>query len=177
LCCKLSLKEPGKTPSEQFSRGKAKFKHAIRVIYYFRSVRKTFLLFGFLSIIFTSCTSGGGAKPANLLTHAQMTRILADIHMAESMADMHFPSRDTSKIAYKILEKKIFAQHQVEDSVFLQSYEYYLRHLKEMDKIYEAVVDTLNLRELRLNNRNNSGGPTNSEAVPSVMPEVKKVKF
>ncbi|CAN5849719.1 hypothetical protein BH24BAC1_BH24BAC1_00560 [soil metagenome] len=82
-----------------------------------------------------------------------MATILADLHLAEAQADYQFSNRDTAQMAFNVLEKQIFAKHEVPDSVFKQSYDYYLLYLKEFDQIYAAVVDTLNLRELKAQQR------------------------
>ena len=98
----------------------------------------------------SACGPSEGPQPAHLLSKTQMATILADIHLAESYADNTFPSRDTARMAFNILQKKIFAKHNVADTVFRDSYDYYLYHLQDMDQIYEAVIDTLNLRELKV---------------------------
>jgi hypothetical protein len=124
----------------------------------------------FLALLLVGCQPAANPKPAQLLSQTQMASILADIHVAEAQVDHQFPSRDTARMAFSLLEKQIFAKHAVTDSLFRQSYDYYLLHLKELDQIYEGVVDTLNLRQLKAGNqkfrpgepRREVPGPSNS---------------
>lgn len=130
-----------------------------------RLVKKIFLFFGFLFL--TACIFSNEKKPANLLKQTQMATIMADLHVAEAQSDYEFPSRDSARIAFNILEKQIFANHGVVDSVFRQSYDYYLLHLKEMDQIYTGVIDTLNLRELKAQQQDTTqASPGASPPVP-----------
>lgn len=110
-------------------------------------MKKAFLFLG--AIFLSACNLSDGKKPPNLISKTQMATILADLHVAEAQADYQFSNRDTARMAFNVLEKQIFAKHQVVDSVFKKSYEYYLLHLKDLDQIYGGVVDTLNLRELK----------------------------
>lgn len=107
---------------------------------------------GFIFLL-EACGPPAEPQPPNLLTKGKMTDILADIHLAEAQVGHQFPNRDSAKMAFNLLEAQIFAKHNVSDSVFRQSYEYYLLYLKELDQIYEAVVDTLSLRELKARNQ------------------------
>jgi hypothetical protein len=108
----------------------------------------------YIGVLFLSaCNLSDKNKPANLLSKTQMATILSDLHVAEAQSDHQFGNRDTARIAFTILEKQIFENHGVVDSVFRQSYDYYLLHLKDMDQIYAGVIDTLNLRELKAQQR------------------------
>ena len=44
---------------------------------------------------------------------------------------------------------KVFAESGVTDSVFKKSFDYYMERPAEMEQIYTALVDTLQLKEQR----------------------------
>jgi hypothetical protein len=45
--------------------------------------------------------------------------------------------------------KKVFQNAAVSDTVFRKSFDYYMERPREMELIYTALVDTLQLREQR----------------------------
>ena len=86
-------------------------------------------------------------KPESLLPEDKMVEILVDIHMAEGMASSLPIPYDSSKKIYPIFEEEVFAKHGISDSVYMESFEYYLRDLKTMERIYERTIDSLLLKE------------------------------
>ena len=48
-----------------------------------------------------------------------------------------------------MLEKDIFLKHEVTDSVFIESMEYYLESADKMDRIYARVIDSLVVLETK----------------------------
>lgn len=70
-----------------------------------------------------------------------------DIHMAEGMASSLPIPYDSSKKIYPIFEKEVFLKHNIEDSVYMKSFEYYLRDAKTMERIYSRTIDSLALKE------------------------------
>lgn len=90
---------------------------------------------------------GSRSTPAGILSEDQIVNVLIDIHLAEGYVTtfpIHF---DSSRKLYPLLEKEVFVKHQVEDSVFKVSLEYYLRDAQKMDKIYARIIDSLSIKE------------------------------
>ena len=84
--------------------------------------------------------------PVDLLNKQQMTSLLIDLHLAEAkMSYTNVRSADSLEILYRNYEYAIFEEHGVTDSTYLRSYEYYLDHMEEMEKIYAAVVDSFSV--------------------------------
>lgn len=76
-----------------------------------------------------------------------MVELLVDIHLAEGLVStfpIHF---DSSRVLYPLFEKEIFENHQVPDSVFRKSLEYYMRDAKIMDRLYARTLDSLHVIE------------------------------
>lgn len=84
--------------------------------------------------------------PADVLGPPKMVSILADIHELETMVGSLKLTYDSSTVLYKQQQSLIFEKHQVSDSVYLKSFDYYLQHVEVLDQIYAAVVDSLSLR-------------------------------
>nr|WP_262912234.1 DUF4296 domain-containing protein [Algoriphagus sp. AGSA1] len=82
-----------------------------------------------------------------MLSQDEMVEILIDIHVTEGLASAMPVSYDSSRVLYKLLEKDVFIEHEVSDSLFTQSMIYYLRDPAEMERIYSRVVDSLMVRD------------------------------
>jgi hypothetical protein len=101
----------------------------------------TFLVFLWL----TSC--GGNSAPEGILSEDQLINVLLDIHMAEGYVSTFPIHYDSSRTLYPLLEKEIFDKHQVSDSVFKVSLEYFMRDAKRMDDMYARIIDSLSIKE------------------------------
>ncbi|MEX2594461.1 MAG: DUF4296 domain-containing protein [Anditalea sp.] len=92
-----------------------------------------------------SCSSD--SKPKGILSEDKMVEVLVDIHMAEGMASSLSIPFDSSKKIYPLLEKEVFRKHQIADSVYMESFQYYLRDSRKMESIYARTIDSLALKE------------------------------
>ena len=94
--------------------------------------------------------SCGERKPEGILSHAEMVEILEDLYISEEKVNHLALSRDSSKKVVEALSQKAFEIAAVNDSVFRRSFDYYMEHPREMELIYTALVDTLQLKEQRV---------------------------
>lgn len=86
--------------------------------------------------------------PQSVLPKNKMVDILVDIHIAEAKANrIQLRSYDSIQAYYKKLEADVYKKHQVDSVTYRKSFRYYMDHIKQMDEIYAAVVDSLNVRE------------------------------
>jgi len=114
------------------------------LIRYLYVVKKIF----FFPLLLTVACSQSPKPPPGTLTEDQMINILIDIHVAEAKANSaSLRSQDSVAVYYKVLEREVFKKHGVDSVKYYSSYRYYMQHLKQMDQIYAAVVDSLSLRE------------------------------
>lgn len=97
-----------------------------------------------------SCGTEQPETPENLLSQAQMVQILADIHTAEAQIESQVVYPDTAIMVFNQQEKAIFEKHEVTEQQFRDTYNYYQENLKQMDALYEIIVDTLSLRETKM---------------------------
>lgn len=96
-------------------------------------------------LFLASC--GSGTKPEGLLSEDKMVEVLVDIHLTEGITSALPVAYDSSRLLYNLLEKDVFLKHEVSDSVFTQSMQYYLRDPADMENIYARVIDSLVVRE------------------------------
>lgn len=85
--------------------------------------------------------------PQGLLSQDKIVEVLVDIHMAEGLASSLPIPFDSSRKIYPILEMEVFSKHDIPDSVFMESFEYYLRDAKVMEEIYSRTIDSLTIKE------------------------------
>jgi hypothetical protein len=76
-----------------------------------------------------------------------MVEILVDIHMAEGLVSTFPIHYDSSRRLYPLFEKEVFKKHQVSDSVFTRSLEFYMRDAQKMDRMYARAIDSLHVIE------------------------------
>lgn len=85
--------------------------------------------------------------PEGILSEDKMVTVLIDIHIAEGLVSTFPINYDSSRTMYPKLEKEVFRKHNVVDSVFHRSLEYYLANPRIIDRIYERAIDSLNVIE------------------------------
>ena len=102
--------------------------------------------------ISTACTTDRtlSEPPSQLLSQQEMVSFLIDLHLAEAkMNYIEIGKNDSLEIVFRNYEKYLMNQHGFTDSVYLQSYEYYLDHMELLDEIYSDVVDSLSVMNSR----------------------------
>ncbi len=92
-------------------------------------------------------------RPKDVLTKQEMVQVMKDLYIAEEKINRLAISRDSAKRVATLLNDKIFTAAATTDSVFRVSIDYYMARPREMEQIYTALVDTLQLMEHRAPNR------------------------
>lgn len=88
-------------------------------------------------------------RPEAILSKDQMVQVMGDIYITEEKVNQLGLPRDSTKQVFSAIGQKIFEHAGMRDSVFKKSFDYYMERPKEMELIYTALVDTLQLREQR----------------------------
>ncbi|QCR24903.1 hypothetical protein C1N53_04875 [Pontibacter sp. SGAir0037] len=78
-----------------------------------------------------------------------MVQILADIHTVEARIENRVSYPDTSLMVFNKEQSKVLEQHDVTLEQFKETYQFYLDNVKQMDKLYEVIIDTLSAREVK----------------------------
>ena len=89
-------------------------------------------------------------KPKGILSHHDMVKVLREIYIAEDKVNRIGVQVDSSARIFEIMKEKIAAKTGIPDSTFRRSMQYYVNKPKELELIYTALVDSLNLQEQRL---------------------------
>lgn len=103
------------------------------------------LLILIIGSLFGSCQRDN--RPAGVLSPPELSKLMVEIYLAEARAGGHGLPRDSAAKYFAPQEQKIFAKAGVSDSTIRITYQYYIDHPQQFEKIYDAVIDSLNLRE------------------------------
>ncbi len=86
-------------------------------------------------------------RPKGIIPPEKMALILSDIYLAEHKAANIGLNLDSSKVVLRHYELKIFDDHNTNDSIYKESFKYYLDHPGKLEAVYDIVIDTVSLRE------------------------------
>jgi len=99
-----------------------------------------------LLVLFSCQQEEAIEKPKGLVSEEKMISFLIDMHMAEAKVSYaKVKDRDSLEIIFRNYEQALFEKHQIQDSAYYRSYEYYLSDMEKMNEIYSAVVDSLSV--------------------------------
>lgn len=102
-----------------------------------------------LILLLTACGGGKGDRPRAVLPKDKMVALLQEFYIAEEKVNRLLLPRDSAEKVFQLMEGKVFEKTGVPDSIFRMSLDYYMDHPEELEIIYTAVVDSLQLREQR----------------------------
>lgn len=85
--------------------------------------------------------------PEGILGQEEMVKTIQEVLLVEEKVNRLRLSTDSSKKVFTAIRGKVFEKTGVPDSVFNNSMNYYMDHPKELEQIYTALVDSLNLKE------------------------------
>lgn len=85
--------------------------------------------------------------PEGILAKEEMVKTIQEVLLAEEKVNRLRLSTDSSKKVFTAMRGKVFEKTGVPDSVFNSSMSYYMDHPRELEQIYTALVDSLNLKE------------------------------
>jgi len=97
----------------------------------------------------TLVTACGEKRPADVLSKEEMVQVLEEVYVAEARLSQLALPRDSARVLAKVVNRRIFESAGVSDSVVMRSLDYYMARPGELEEIYSALVDTLQLREQR----------------------------
>lgn len=88
-------------------------------------------------------------RPAGIMSQEEFSRYLVDIYLAEARLTLVGMPKDSALKLFRPHEEKLLRDRAMADSTLKKTYQYYFDHPKEMEAVYDAVIDTLSLREQR----------------------------
>jgi len=105
------------------------------------------LLLIFLFLVWCACSSP--KKQEGVLTQPQLSALLIDLYVAEARLETLPVAKDSSVRYFIPFEQKLLTSKGISDSIMNLTYSYYLSHPKELEQVYDVVIDTLMVREKR----------------------------
>lgn len=94
-----------------------------------------------------SCTKQDDRPPAGLYDSQQIAAFLKDLYILEMKVKELRLTDDSSKKVFAIYEQQLFDKHNMDDSVYRESFKYYINDIEGLSKIYEIIADSLSLEE------------------------------
>ena len=91
----------------------------------------------------------GERRPEGVLSKEEMVQLMEELYIAEEKINYLALSRDSAKKVFEVMGTKVFENAATSDSTFKRSFDYYMERPRQMEVIYSALVDTLQLREQR----------------------------
>ena len=97
-------------------------------------------------LIIVSCTQKNEI-PKGILPPEKMANIIAEIYEAEHKATNIGLKYDSQKIVLRHYELMILEQNNTTDSIYKESFTYYLENPEKLETVYDIVIDSMSLRE------------------------------
>ena len=85
--------------------------------------------------------------PEYVMTEEQMINYLIELHITESAVQNLRLKNDSAAVVFRVVEKRLLKEHNISDSTFIKSYNFYLKNPEKLESIYTAVVDSISLRQ------------------------------
>jgi hypothetical protein len=101
----------------------------------------------FLLLVLFSCNRM--ETPQGILTEEEMVQHLTEMYVLEGKIHRLSLSSDSGLEVFTRMNRRLAEKTGIPDSVFRRSLQYYALHPVELDRIYGALVDSLNLKEQR----------------------------
>lgn len=108
--------------------------------------KRTYLILAALAMM-AACAEKSDYK--DILSKQEMVKIMEELYIAEEKVNHLALSRDSASQVFSVLKARVFQNAALSDTLFKKSFDYYMERPKELEMIYSALVDTLQLREQR----------------------------
>lgn len=92
-------------------------------------------------------------RPPGVLSPEEFSKVLVELYLAEARMNSTAIQRDSAMKLFAAYEDKLFSQFKLPDSTVLKTQQYYVDHPQQLEKIYDSVIDTLSLRQQKLNKK------------------------
>ena len=104
----------------------------------------------FLAVMLLGTSCAKKAKPAGLMSQEDMVKTMTEVYLVEQKVATVGVTRDSTVQLFNQISPQVFKKMGTTDSLFRLSFDYYLEHPVEMEQIYTALIDSLNLREQKM---------------------------
>jgi hypothetical protein len=94
-----------------------------------------------------SCSTKDTRPPEGLYDSQHIAAFLKDLYILEMKVKELRLNDDSSKKVFAYYEKQLYTKHNMSDSVYRESFTYYMDDIEGLSKIYEIIADSLSLEE------------------------------
>ena len=108
-------------------------------------MKKVFLIL--IICLCTFCAKKKAVNPKGLYSMEQVAVFMKDLYLLETRVKELKLTNDSTKVIFAYYEKKLFEEHHMEDSLYRESFKYYMDDIKGLARIYEIIADSLSLEE------------------------------
>ena len=101
-----------------------------------------------MALIILSCERGGqiADRPDDLISSTEIIPLIIDLQVLESHYQRTYQRPNLYKTALESASLIVFEKHHTSKEQFERSYKYYAMDVTTMYMIYEAALDSINLR-------------------------------
>ena len=97
--------------------------------------------------ICTFCTNKKAQDPKDLYSMEQVAVFLKDLYMLEQKIKELRLEKDSARVVFSYYEEQLYEKHEMTDSLYRESFTYYMDDIKGLSRIYEIIADSLSLEE------------------------------
>jgi len=102
------------------------------------------IILSVLSILLLACTAPKIEIPTEILSETDFVNMLKEIHLVEAAFELNkskgvINAKNSLANSYQ----SIYKEHNIDDSTFSKSLEYYAKHPEILEEIYSAVLEQL----------------------------------
>jgi EAL domain-containing protein (putative c-di-GMP-specific phosphodiesterase class I) len=101
-----------------------------------------------LLFFLASCRGTHSDNP--IIDKEKFIAILIDIHLTEASLMQSNPFEKGRTVSMIMQYDKIFEKHQVSREDFMQTFDYYRQHPKEMDELYNEITERMTIKEAEI---------------------------
>ena len=102
----------------------------------------------FLTVLVILCACSTDQTPKDLIEQEKMIMVMTEIHLLETkIKSINISPQDSTQAVFDHYERLLFEDFGISQDQYERSFNYYVDHPNEFEKIYSAVVDTLMQRE------------------------------
>ena len=98
-------------------------------------------------LIAISCSRSAQETPP--LPKEAMISLLMEVYLSEARTNLLQVPRDSSYRLFLARQDSLMHERGISDSTLRAAHTYYLNHPAELESVYDAIIDSLSLREQR----------------------------
>jgi len=102
------------------------------------------IILSILSVLLLACTTPKTERPTGILSETDFVNILKEVHLAESAFELNKSKGiENAKNSLATSYQSIYKKHDIADTTFNKSLDYYAKNPGKLEKIYTDVLEQL----------------------------------